>query len=734
GQTAQPLGYVTVVNGASTDPVTVTASTAGGETITTAPLAYPTGAPDVEESISGIVPSGDYDLAFTGGTADAALAMTVVDGSGQTIVSGYGDIPEGGDTPATAKAYPVDMAPIDAGMAKVTVWNATLAEVVITVGASQAALAPGEGLPTQAVAADTVVSITIDDAVREITATADSYTDVFAVNDGATPSIAVATIPSMTELIASLTAPEKVTVPDVVGQTEADATAVVTDAGLVATAVEAPDDAVPAGTVISQDPAADTLVDPGAEVTITVSTGPATVPVPDVVGQTEADANAAITGAGLTVVKTEAPDDAVPAGSVAAQSPAAGTLVDPGAEVTIAVSTGPATVPVPDVVGQTEADANAAITGAGLSVAKVEAPDDTVPVGGVAAQNPAAGTLVDPGAQVTITVSTGPDVPSTVPVPDVTGKTANEALSELEAAGFTVQLEEEDSADVEEGLVIGTNPSAGTEVAPGTTVVVTVSSGPPPVVVPDLIGMTADEAEAAAADAGLTITFEEDPEEPDPDGFVVGQDPSAGSPAEPGSEVVAQLSPKTGEPWATLTLDDRQILTVAGINFLPGSTVELRVIDTEHSAEVDVDDNGTWGAQFVLSNFETEEALLLVTGTATNTSEYVATFKIPATGEITHEPEEEIETDEDASGRFWLWFLFLALVVAAAALIFIYFGDGWPGGDGGAAAEAAGAEAAAEGAEGAEAVEGAEGAAETAEFEAAEGEAPEAEAPGDEMT
>ncbi|MEN8114290.1 MAG: PASTA domain-containing protein, partial [Actinomycetota bacterium] len=458
GQTAQPLGYVTAINGSSTDPVTVTATAATGETVAVEDLAYPTGVPDVQEVVSGIIPSGDYDVAFSGGTTDAAVATTVADGSGQIIVSGYGDDPDGGGTPATAKVYPVDMTPIDAGMARVTVWNATVADVTVTVGEFQVVLAPGEGYPTQTVPADTALTITIESAVREINAAADSYTDLFAVSDGTTPSIAVATIPSMTELLAALAAPEPVTVPDVVGQTEADANAAIAGAGLAPVTVEAPDDTVPAGSVISQDPAGGTLAEPGAEVTITVSTGPATVAVPDVVGQTEADANTAVAGAGLTAVKTEAPDDSVPAGSVAAQSPAAGTLVDPGTDVTIAVSTGPAMIPVPDVVGQTETDANAAIAGAGLAPARVAAADDTVPEGNVIAQSPTAGTLIDPGATVTITVSTGPDVPATAPVPDVTGKTANEALADLEAAGFAVQIEEQQSDDVEAGLVISTNP------------------------------------------------------------------------------------------------------------------------------------------------------------------------------------------------------------------------------------------------------------------------------------
>lgn len=74
--------------------------------------------------------------------------------------------------------------------------------------------------------------------------------------------------------------------------------------------------------------------------------------------------------------------------------------------------------------------------------------------------------MVDVGTDVNIVVSTGPEVPATVPIPDVAGQTAADAQATLEAAGFTVTRVEQSSTDVEAGLVIETNPSAGTAVAP----------------------------------------------------------------------------------------------------------------------------------------------------------------------------------------------------------------------------------------------------------------------------
>jgi hypothetical protein len=322
-------------------------------------------------------------------------------------------------------------------------------------------------------------------------------------------------------------------------------------------------------------------------------------------------------------------------------------------------------VTVPDVVGQTEADATAAITGLGLVAAPSEAPDAAVPVGSVISQDPTAGTAVAAGSSVNIVVSTGA---STVPVPDVVGQPEGDAQAALEGEGFVVTSMEQSSADVEIGLVISTNPTAGTEVAPGTTVEMVVSSGPGEVVVPDIIGMDTDEATAAIEAAGLTISVVEDPNNPDPDGVVIKQDPSAGTTVEGGSEVVAQLSPDLGEPWAIVHLDPNRLMTVAGIGMLPGSTVNLSIIDTDLTESVAVQDDGSWNAKFDLSDVENDTEFLLVKGTAADTTDYEATFKIPAAGQSTEAPAEETAT-EDSGFPVWGWILLGVAVIALVLLI-----------------------------------------------------------------
>jgi len=213
-----------------------------------------------------------------------------------------------------------------------------------------------------------------------------------------------------------------VSVPNVVGLTQAAATTAITGAGLVVgTVTTQSSSTVPAGAVISQNPTSGTLVAPGSSVNLVVSTGPPPVPVPNVVGLTQTAASTAITGAGLVVgTVTTQSSSTVPAGAVISQNPTSGTLVAPGSSVNLVVSTGPPPVSVPNVVGLTQTAASTAITGAGLVVGTVTTQSSsTVPAGAVISQNPTSGSLVAPGSSVNLVVSTGP--PPTPGKPNIGG-------------------------------------------------------------------------------------------------------------------------------------------------------------------------------------------------------------------------------------------------------------------------------------------------------------------------
>ena len=131
-----------------------------------------------------------------------------------------------------------------------------------------------------------------------------------------------------------------------------------------------------------------------------------------------------------------------------------------------------------------------------------------------------------------------------VSVPDVSNKAVAEARGELQAAGFTVGAETEVyNPDVQAGHVVSTDPAAGVQAAKGSTVNITVSKGTEQVSVPDLRGMTADEAQRTLASYGLNgqqgdTVFSSDVEKD----HVAGQDIAAGTTAYKGDTIVFHLS------------------------------------------------------------------------------------------------------------------------------------------------------------------------------------------------
>ncbi|MBS1838667.1 MAG: PASTA domain-containing protein, partial [Actinobacteria bacterium] len=154
------------------------------------------------------------------------------------------------------------------------------------------------------------------------------------------------------EVTVSLGAP-LVAVPQVDGRPQAEATAMIADAGLKVGAVsERHDETVPAGSVVSagpapgqEAPAADGTVPKGSVLALVVSSGPAPRPVPDgLVGVAVADARAKLAAAQLTAALSEDFSSTVPAGVVISAGTPTGTPVPRGTAVALVVSKGPAPI------------------------------------------------------------------------------------------------------------------------------------------------------------------------------------------------------------------------------------------------------------------------------------------------------------------------------------------------------------------------------------------------------
>ncbi len=338
--------------------------------------------------------------------------------------------------------------------------------------------------------------------------------------------------------------PPMVAVPAVTGLTGAAATTAITGAGLtVGTVTQAPSTTVALGNVISESPIAGTSVVLGSAVNLVISSGPPQVAVPTVTGLTQSAATTTITGAGLIVgTVTQASSPTVAAGSIISESPVAGTLVTIGSAVNLLVSTGPAPVAVPDVTSLTQAAATTSITGAGLTLGSItQAASTAVVAGNVLSESPGAGTLVPPGTAVSLVVSSGQPM---VAVPAVTGMTQAAASTAITNAGLiTGTVTQASSTTVASGLVISESPVAGTSVALGSVVSLVISTGVPPIAVPDVTGQTQTAASTAIINAGLTVgTVTYAASATVASGNVISENPAAGASVAPASAVSLQVS------------------------------------------------------------------------------------------------------------------------------------------------------------------------------------------------
>jgi eukaryotic-like serine/threonine-protein kinase len=216
------------------------------------------------------------------------------------------------------------------------------------------------------------------------------------------------------------------------------------------------------------------------------------------------------------------------------------------------------TTEVPNVTGNELNVAIALLQQNGFSVGDVKRVEREAPANQVLEQDPAASPPGDQASldcaflsffcskpKVTLTVSAGP---GSAKVPSTAGLPLAEAEEKLEDTGFVPRAESAHSKNVDEGLVIKSEPPGGGTVTKGTEVVLKVSSGPKLAKVPVLVGSQRSLAVQQIRGRGFTPSVEE-VEDTAPEGQVIRQAPSAGSQLPPGSTVSITVS--EGEEKAT---------------------------------------------------------------------------------------------------------------------------------------------------------------------------------------
>ncbi len=236
-------------------------------------------------------------------------------------------------------------------------------------------------------------------------------------------------------------------IPSVFQLSEEEAVRLIENAGFRVVTESLPSTAVDKGLVSSQDPKGGSRADAGSVVTLTISSGAGTILVPNVVGVPASTALNTLRGLGLSGETISVASDS-PQGEVVDQEPPSGERLELGSDVYLDVSTGPRDVFIPGVEGRDEFGAVADLVAAGFIVERRREFSEFVAEGMAIRTDPQKGTPHEPGGQVFLYISEGPEE---VVMPDVRNL-------ELRAATFRLdQLYCAGCYTVEERLVSETN-------------------------------------------------------------------------------------------------------------------------------------------------------------------------------------------------------------------------------------------------------------------------------------
>ncbi|HKE65761.1 MAG TPA: PASTA domain-containing protein [Micromonosporaceae bacterium] len=257
---------------------------------------------------------------------------------------------------------------------------------------------------------------------------------------------------------------------------------------------------------------------------------------PQLVGQTQAQAIAKAHKLGFEVrFGTPLFEEKIPKNTVVTQQPGPDARIRRGAAITLVLSRGPERYTVPNDVGESFDTVQGDLTQLKMQIKRTDAYSDTYPSGYVISLSPKPGTVVPPNTQVTVQVSKGK---APITVPNVRGLDFNTASQQLTALGLVVaQTQAANAAPA--GQVFDQKPAAGSGAVPGDTVILSVSTGPPQVQVPDVTGQTKDQATKTLQDAGFQVVVVVEI----PGGVVRQQNPPANSTAPQGSQVQIWVLP-----------------------------------------------------------------------------------------------------------------------------------------------------------------------------------------------
>jgi serine/threonine-protein kinase len=265
---------------------------------------------------------------------------------------------------------------------------------------------------------------------------------------------------------------------------------------------------------------------------------------PNLIGQTVATAKTMAANVDLKVTTTEKTCEDQPKGKVCSQDPGKGADVKKGDTINLVVSTGAPKVVVPSVVGQSVDDATSTLT-ADKYQFKVETKQKVSgeDPGTVLEQDPVLGTQVEKGTVITLTVAKAEEKST---VPDVSGKTCDEAKAQMTANNLVGNCSEVDTNDSNlVGKVVSTDPQANTQVDKNSTVNIQIGKSTQ-TQVPNVVTQTVKNAKQILQQNGFTnIQFADGSDQSD-NAIVTAVDPGAGNTVDPANTTITLTTVGTG--------------------------------------------------------------------------------------------------------------------------------------------------------------------------------------------
>lgn len=274
------------------------------------------------------------------------------------------------------------------------------------------------------------------------------------------------------------------------------------------------------------------------------------ITVPDVKGMSYSEAKEVLEAKGLKIEKADEPiaSQKIEKGKIVSQTPSKNSKVKKGRTVRVILSAGNTELKVPDLKGLSYKEAKTLLSEMGLQISKGDEVDsDSVAEGLIASQYPSAKTKVDKGDIITVNISKGK---KDAVIPKLVGTTftsESDVSDILSKYGYKLGKVSYEESYETPGTIIKQSPDAGTTAEKKTTVDIVISKAKSKATVPNLNGMTYDQAESALQSLGFSVgrvTEEEN------NGFTAGtvfkQYPAANSEYQTGSTVDIWIA-KSGE-------------------------------------------------------------------------------------------------------------------------------------------------------------------------------------------